>query len=109
MLSLGTYAGGWRIMRTLGRKIIELDPPQGFAAETTGASIMFALGVPVPGADLHHPRDHLGDHGRRRHQAGQRGPLGRRQEHRPRLVHHHAGRGAGRRGCVYGIVDLVFG
>lgn len=42
MLSLGTYAGGWRIMRTLGRKIIELDPPQGFAAETTGASIMFA-------------------------------------------------------------------
>jgi inorganic phosphate transporter, PiT family len=39
MLSLGTYAGGWRIMRTLGRKIIELDPPQGFAAETTGASI----------------------------------------------------------------------
>lgn len=41
MLSAGTYAGGWRIMRTLGRKIIELDPPQGFAAETTGASIMF--------------------------------------------------------------------
>ncbi|MFP1626181.1 inorganic phosphate transporter [Streptomyces sp. 5K101] len=41
MLSLGTYAGGWRIMRTLGRKIIELDPPQGFAAESTGASIMF--------------------------------------------------------------------
>ncbi|MEV6796185.1 inorganic phosphate transporter [Streptomyces sp. NPDC051320] len=41
MLSLGTYAGGWRIMRTLGRKIIELDPPQGFAAETTGAAIMF--------------------------------------------------------------------
>ncbi|MFP3991566.1 inorganic phosphate transporter [Streptomyces sp. E11-3] len=41
MLSLGTYAGGWRIMRTLGRKIIELDPPQGFAAETTGAGIMF--------------------------------------------------------------------
>lgn len=27
MLSLGTYAGGWRIMRTLGRRIIELDPP----------------------------------------------------------------------------------
>lgn len=40
-LSLGTYAGGWRIMRTLGRKIIELDPPQGFAAETTAASILY--------------------------------------------------------------------
>ena len=41
MMSLGTYAGGWRIMRTLGRKIIELDPPQGFAAETTAASILY--------------------------------------------------------------------
>ncbi|MGF1427800.1 anion permease [Kitasatospora sp. LaBMicrA B282] len=40
-LSLGTYAGGWRIMRTLGRKIIELDPPQGFAAESTSAVIMY--------------------------------------------------------------------
>jgi inorganic phosphate transporter, PiT family len=41
MLSLGTYAGGWRIMRTLGRRIIELDPPQGFAGETTAASVMY--------------------------------------------------------------------
>ena len=41
MMSLGTYAGGWRIMRTLGRKIIELDPPQGFAAEATSASILY--------------------------------------------------------------------
>ncbi|WP_326597633.1 inorganic phosphate transporter [Streptomyces sp. NBC_01803] len=41
MLSLGTYAGGWRIMRTLGRRIIELDPPRGFAAETTAASVLY--------------------------------------------------------------------
>jgi PiT family inorganic phosphate transporter len=41
MLSLGTYAGGWRIMRTLGRRIIEVDPPQGFAAETTASSVMY--------------------------------------------------------------------
>jgi inorganic phosphate transporter, PiT family len=41
MLSFGTYAGGWRIMRTLGRRIIALDPPQGFAAETTAASVMY--------------------------------------------------------------------
>ncbi|MFC4030148.1 anion permease [Streptomyces polygonati] len=40
-MSLGTYAGGWRIMRTLGRRIIDLDPPQGFAAETTSASILY--------------------------------------------------------------------
>jgi len=40
-ISLGTYAGGWRIMRTLGRRIIHLDPPRGFAAETTAASILY--------------------------------------------------------------------
>jgi inorganic phosphate transporter, PiT family len=45
MLSLGTYAGGWRIMRTLGRKIIELDPSQGFAAETTAASILYTAAI----------------------------------------------------------------
>ncbi|MDT0442097.1 inorganic phosphate transporter [Streptomyces johnsoniae] len=42
VLSLGTYVGGWRIMRTLGRRIIELDPPRGFAAETTAASVLYA-------------------------------------------------------------------
>lgn len=41
VLSLGTYSGGWRIMRTLGRRIIELDPPKGFAAESTAASVLF--------------------------------------------------------------------
>lgn len=41
-LSLGTYAGGWRIMRTLGRKVIELDPPKGFAAEATASVILYA-------------------------------------------------------------------
>ena len=50
-ISAGTYAGGWRIMRTLGRKIIELDPPRGFAAETTAAGVLyttaFVYEVPV--------------------------------------------------------------
>jgi PiT family inorganic phosphate transporter len=40
-LSLGTYAGGWRIMRTLGRKIIALDPPQAFAAQTTASALLY--------------------------------------------------------------------
>jgi PiT family inorganic phosphate transporter len=40
-ISLGTYSGGWRIMRTLGRKIIHLDPPHAFAAETVGASVLY--------------------------------------------------------------------
>jgi PiT family inorganic phosphate transporter len=45
VISAGTYAGGWRIMRTLGRKIIHLDPPQGFAAEASGASILYIAGL----------------------------------------------------------------
>jgi PiT family inorganic phosphate transporter len=40
-ISLGTYSGGWRIMRTLGRRIIEIDPPTGFAAETVAASVLY--------------------------------------------------------------------
>jgi inorganic phosphate transporter, PiT family len=50
VLSLGTATGGWRIMRTLGRRIIDLDPPHGFAAETTAASVLYvatATGAPV--------------------------------------------------------------
>jgi len=40
-LAAGTYSGGWRIMRTLGRRIIHLDPPRGFAAETTAAGVLY--------------------------------------------------------------------
>ena len=40
-ISLGTYSGGWRIMRTLGRKIIHLDPPPAFAAESVGATVLY--------------------------------------------------------------------
>jgi inorganic phosphate transporter, PiT family len=40
-ISLGTWTGGWRIMRTLGRRIIHLDPARGFAAETTAATILY--------------------------------------------------------------------
>jgi inorganic phosphate transporter, PiT family len=41
-MAAGTWAGGWRIIRTLGRRIVHLDPPRGFAAETTAASILYA-------------------------------------------------------------------
>ena len=40
-ISLGTYSGGWRIMRTLGRRIIALDPARGFSAETVGAGVLY--------------------------------------------------------------------
>jgi PiT family inorganic phosphate transporter len=50
-ISLGTYSGGWRIMRTLGRTIIELDPARGFVAESVSAVVLyvnaFALHAPV--------------------------------------------------------------
>ena len=54
VISAGTYAGGWRIMRTLGRRIIHLDPPQGFAAETTAAAVLFvATGTGAPISTTH--------------------------------------------------------
>jgi inorganic phosphate transporter, PiT family len=40
-ISLGTYSGGWRIMRTLGRRIIDLDPARGFASESVAASVLY--------------------------------------------------------------------
>ena len=49
-MALGTMLGGWKIVRTMGSKITELKPFQGFCAETAGAISLFAatwLGVPV--------------------------------------------------------------
>lgn len=50
-ISAGTYSGGWRIMRTLGRRIIELDPARGFVAESVSAVVLyvnaFVLHAPV--------------------------------------------------------------
>ncbi|MCK2214900.1 inorganic phosphate transporter [Actinomadura sp. ATCC 31491] len=54
-ISLGTYSGGWRIMRTLGRRIIALDPPQGFAAESAAATVLYvaAMGFGAPISTTH--------------------------------------------------------
>ncbi|EFQ83214.1 phosphate transporter family protein [Aeromicrobium marinum DSM 15272] len=54
-IALGTYSGGWRIMRTLGRRIIDLDPPKGFAAEATAASVLYvmAIGLQAPVSTTH--------------------------------------------------------
>jgi PiT family inorganic phosphate transporter len=49
-MSLGTAAGGWRIIRTMGTRVVKLDPVHGFAAETTAASVIVAashFGMPV--------------------------------------------------------------
>jgi PiT family inorganic phosphate transporter len=42
-ISLGTYVGGWRVMRTLGKGLIEIEPPQGMGAESAaGATILLS-------------------------------------------------------------------
>jgi inorganic phosphate transporter, PiT family len=49
-MSFGTYSGGWRIMRTLGRRIFSLSPTSGFAAQTVASGVMLTtahLGLPV--------------------------------------------------------------
>ena len=49
-MSLGTAAGGWRIIRTMGQRVVKLDPIHGFAAETTAATVILTashFGMPV--------------------------------------------------------------
>jgi PiT family inorganic phosphate transporter len=49
-MAAGTAAGGWRIIRTMGHKMVKMQPVHGFAAETTAALILHGtatLGVPV--------------------------------------------------------------
>ncbi|HEY6424157.1 MAG TPA: inorganic phosphate transporter [Pseudonocardiaceae bacterium] len=49
-IALGTYLGGWRIIRTLGKRITEIETPQGFAAETTSTAVLLVstkLGFPL--------------------------------------------------------------
>jgi len=51
VMALGTYVGGWRIIRTLGRRVIVLDPPKGFAAEASASAVLyvtaFAWSAPI--------------------------------------------------------------
>lgn len=49
-MGLGTAVGGWRVIRTLGRRVIKLKPVHGFSAETSGAAVitfMSHLGIPI--------------------------------------------------------------
>ena len=54
-IAAGTYSGGWRIMRTLGRRIIHLDPPRGFAAESVASIVLYvmAIGLHAPVSTTH--------------------------------------------------------
>ncbi len=49
-IGAGTYAGGWRIMRTMGQRIFSLEPASGFAAQTSGGTVIYLathFGFPV--------------------------------------------------------------
>ena len=49
-IALGTLSGGWRIMRTLGRRVIKLDNPAGFSAQSVASVVLFTTshyGLPV--------------------------------------------------------------
>ena len=50
-MAIGTYIGGWRIMRTMGTRIFKLRPPQGFAAQVTASAVLYTVatrfGFPV--------------------------------------------------------------
>jgi PiT family inorganic phosphate transporter len=49
-MGLGTLSGGWKIIRTLGSKMIKLQPIHGFAAETTAAAVIMTAshwGIPL--------------------------------------------------------------
>ncbi|CAM5521616.1 Phosphate transporter OS=Streptomyces alboniger OX=132473 GN=CP975_07795 PE=3 SV=1 [Streptomyces alboniger] len=41
-IALGTYLGGWRIIRTMGKGLTDLQPQQGFAAQTSAATVILA-------------------------------------------------------------------
>ena len=44
-MAAGTYIGGWRIIQTLGHKLVRMKPIHGFAAECTGATILYVAGI----------------------------------------------------------------
>jgi PiT family inorganic phosphate transporter len=49
-ISLGTYSGGWRIMRTVGRRIYKLTPVSGFASQAVASAVLLTtaqLGLPI--------------------------------------------------------------
>ena len=49
-IAFGTYFGGWRIVRTMGSRIIKMDPAQGFAAQGVGAAVILSashVGFPL--------------------------------------------------------------
>ena len=106
-IAAGTYAGGWRIMRTLGQRVFQMDPPAGFAAQATAGAVIYAstkYGYPlstthvVSGAVMGVGRD----------EAALGGALGRRRQHRHRLGPDDPGRPQRSRRCCWFPIKAIF-
>ena len=95
-MALGTYSGGWRIMHTLGAKVIKLDPIHGFAAETSAATVIqIATHFGFPVSTTHTITAAIMGVGAT--QAAQGCALGRGRQHRHGLGPHPPGRRTRRR------------
>ena len=89
-IALGTYAGGWRIIRTVGMRIIRMDAAQGFAAQGVGAVVILLsshFGYPLSSTHVISG----GVMGAGAGQAPVGGALGRGRHDRRRLGRHPSG------------------
>ena len=95
-IASGTYIGGWRVIRTLGKGLVEISSPQGMAAEFASAAVILSsshLGLAL--STTHVATGSILGSGVGK--PGAPGPLGRRRPHGHRLAPHAARRGPGRR------------
>ena len=100
-IAAGTYIGGWRIIRTLGQRIFNMDPPSGFAAQTSAGVTLFvathsASRSPRPSASP--ARSSV-----RARRGGSPRALGCCREHRRRLGDHDSGRRGWSQGSCTGL------
>ena len=103
-IGLGTYLGGWRVIRTLGKGLVDIESPQGLAAETSSAVVILVssnLGFPL--STTHVASGSIMGSGVGR---GTPGPLVHRAPHGGRLARHaprrRARRALRRRPCRAG-------
>jgi PiT family inorganic phosphate transporter len=94
-ISMGTAVGGWRIIKTMGQRVVKLDPVHG---------VDHLCRLAFRNARLDDPRDLERDHGCRRERPALGGPLGGGREHRDRLDPDDPGVGDRRRACLRGAV-----
>ena len=105
-IALGTYVGGWRIIKTMGTRIIKMDPAQGFAAQGAGAAVILSAShVGFPLSTTHVISGAIMGAGAAKRRL--RGALGRRRQHRRRVGAHAARAPRAVGALTYGVVRLL--